>query len=103
MNTRKLYGIESLEKRFGKMTLALFIKSFRESEDLCQSAFAKKLKISRANLCDIEKGRKMPSISRAFSFAKKLDLPPMILVQLAIQDILKKEKIPLSINLKDAA
>ena len=58
---RKLVGIESLEKKFGPMTVGLFVRAFRETDDLSQVEFAEQLGLSRANLCDIEKGRKLVS------------------------------------------
>ena len=61
MNIKNYVGIEALEEKFGPMSVGLFIRSFREADDSSQVDFAKKLKISRANLCDIEKGRKLIS------------------------------------------
>ena len=82
MNIKQWYGESDLVKRFGNMTLGLFLIAFREAEDLSQVEFAKKLGISRANLCDIEKGRKIPSPARSARIAKKLKVPEKVLVQL---------------------
>ena len=57
MNIKNYVGLEVLEKKFGPMTVALFIRSIREADGVSQTDFAKKLKISRANLCDIEQKR----------------------------------------------
>jgi DNA-binding XRE family transcriptional regulator len=54
--TTKSY-FEKLEKKYGVMTFADMLKSWRESEDMSQTAFAKKICLSVQNLNDLEKGR----------------------------------------------
>ncbi len=100
MNIKNYVGIESLEVKFGPMTVALYIKSFREADEVSQTEFAKKLKISRANLCDIEKGRKLVSAERAVRFAKYLKVPEMTLIRLALQDLLREAQLNYRIELK---
>jgi transcriptional regulator with XRE-family HTH domain len=103
MNTKKWYGIRDLEQRFGRMTLGMFISSFRESEELSQTEYAKKLGLSRANLCDLEKGRKLISPERAAKLAKKMGIPEKVLIQLAIQDSLHEAKLKYTVELKAAS
>jgi len=88
MSTRKKYNIQDFERRYGRLTFAKFLISWRKSEDLSQVKFAEKLGISKANLCDLEKGRKGVSPERAAEIARKLGLPPAGLIQLALQDML---------------
>jgi transcriptional regulator with XRE-family HTH domain len=102
MNTKKWFGITDLENKYGPMTLGLFIRSFREADHLSQAVYAKKLKISRANLCDIEKGRKMVSPDRAAKLARQLKLPEAVLIQLSMQDQLRKYKLDYKVELKSA-
>ncbi len=102
MPTKRTYDIKSLERRFGPMTLGMFVRAMRESEGVSQSTFARKLKISRANLCDIEKERKNISASRAEKIAKILDVPEHLLVQLAIQDTLKNENLNYIVKVRAA-
>lgn len=103
MNTKNYVGIESLEKRFGPMTVALFIKAFREADGISQTEYAKKLKISRANLCDIEKGRKLISPQRASKIAKILKVPESTLLKLSIQDSLRQARLNYQIQLTKAS
>lgn len=84
------------------MTFGLFICAFREAEGVSQAEYAKKLGISRANLCDLEKGRKLPSPTRASHIAKKIMVSEEILVQLAIQDSLRDAKLKYRVELKAA-
>ena len=66
-------ALEFLEKhRGGPITFADVFESTRLGEEMSQVAFAKKLKISRSHLNDIEKGRKVVSPGRAARFAKIL-------------------------------
>jgi len=102
MTTKRWYGLKDLENKFGSMTIGLFLRAFRESEELSQVAYSKKLRLSRANLCDIEKGRKLVSPSRAAKMAKVLGVPPEVLIQLAIQDELRMAHLNYRVELKKA-
>ena len=54
---------------------------------------AKKLNISKQSLCDLEKGRRIPSPSRAAKIAKNLGMHPETFIQLAITDQFNEEKL----------
>jgi len=86
MTTRqRKFNLKSLERRFGTLTLGRFIAAWRLSECLSQREFARKISMSAANLCDIEKGRKGVSILKAAQIAKVIGFSPTVLVQLALQ------------------
>lgn len=102
MSTKSLIGIESLEAKFGPMTVGLFLKAIRESDDISQIDFAKRLKISRANLCDLEKERKLISPERAAKFARILKVPESALIRLALQDMLRAAHLNYQVQLKGA-
>jgi len=102
MTTKRSSSLKDLEKRFGIMTLGLFLRAFREAEDCSQAEYARTLKLSRANLCDIEKGRKLASPLRAAQLAKRIGVAEEILVKLAIQDILREAKLNYHVELKAA-
>jgi transcriptional regulator with XRE-family HTH domain len=102
MTTKNMIGIESLEAKFGPMTIGLFLKAIRESDDISQVDFAKKLKISRANLCDLEKERKLVSPERAAKFARILKVPESALIRLALQDMLRAAHLNYQVQLKGA-
>jgi plasmid maintenance system antidote protein VapI len=102
MSTKRFYDIKDLEKKYGPMTVGLFLRSFRESDELSQVDYAKKLRLSRANLCDIEKERKLVSPERAAKIAKILGVPQEVLVQLAIQDELRQARLDYHVELRKA-
>lgn len=91
---------EYLDKKYGKMSLGDLIKALRESDEISQSEFATKLKISRANLCDIEKNRKLVSPERAARFAQILKYPEKFFVKYALEDILRQSNLKYQIELK---
>ena len=102
MSIKNFDAIESLEKKYGPMTVGLFLRSIREADETSQTDFSKRLKISRANLCDLEKGRKLLSAERAAKFAKLLKVPESTLVKLSIQDMLRAAKLDYQVDLKKA-
>jgi transcriptional regulator with XRE-family HTH domain len=77
----------SLESKYGKMTLARFIKSYRLTESLTQSEFGKILGWSKGNICDIENGRRTIGTERA----KRLSFVTGIALDYILEIILNQE------------
>lgn len=100
MSTKSYF--EKLERQYGPLTFGGLLRAWRESEDLTQTAFAKKVGLSVQNLNDLEKGRRIPSPSRAARIAKKLKLPEMGMIQLALRDTLVKEGFHYDVKLESA-
>ena len=88
---KELYGHVS----FGEM-----LSSIRYSEGATQKNFAKKLKISQQDLCDIEKGRKNISMERAVQFAQLLNDSPEVFAEYVIQDQLYRAGLNCTIKVK---
>ncbi len=88
MRTRRKSKAMRLLERLtgGPLTLGEAIEAIRLGEEMSQSAFARQLGISRAHLCDIEKGRKAVSPERAARFARVLGYGEKQFVRLALQD-----------------
>lgn len=59
----------------GHISFADMLLSFRHAQELTQVEMADKLNISKQDLCNIEKGRKLVSVERAVSFANALKMP----------------------------
>jgi transcriptional regulator with XRE-family HTH domain len=81
------------------MTFGMAVEALRISAEFSQVAFAKKLGISRSQLCDIEKGRRPATIERAIRIAKVLGQPSKFFIKLALQDQLDEAKVPFQIEL----
>lgn len=69
----------------GPLTLGRLLQSIRLGEELSLDTFASHLGVSRANLCDIEKGRRGVSAERAAEWATKLGYHREQFVELALQ------------------
>ena len=81
---------EKHSKMVGPRSFALFMRVARTSLDLTQEAFGEKLGISRANVCDIEKGRHLVSTSFAIKVAKKAGLSEKMALMACLQDQVRK-------------
>ena len=90
MNIKKTYGSKELEKDFGQLTFGQALWSYRKCEEISQKKFALSLGISSQSLCDIEKGRKIPSPERAVRIAKLIGQPEKVWIELALQDTLRQ-------------
>lgn len=102
MSTKSNYSKE-LRQKYGRISFGRFLVAWRESEEMTQAQFARRIGLSSANLCDLEQGRRIPSPSRAKKIAKRLGIPEKSLVAMALQDSLFKEGFKYQVELKDVA
>lgn len=79
-----------LDEDVGPLSFALFMRVTRASLGLTQEELGKKLGLSRANICDIEKGRHLVSTELAVKVAKKAGLPEKMALQACLQDQVRK-------------
>lgn len=86
----------------GPLTLGRLLESIRMGDDKTLVEFAKQLKISRQNLCDIEKGRKLVSPERAARFAEVLGYSKEQFVKLALQSLLDQADLHMKVEVKAA-
>lgn len=93
MFTKKSKGssVFDLEKELlgGPLTFGRALEGLRISEEMSQTAFAKKLRVSRQYVCDVEKGRRLVSPEQAARFAEVFRHPPAVFVQLSLQDAVR--------------
>ncbi len=99
----KTFGLKSLEKRLGKVTVGELLHTWRVSEEMSLKDFGKLIGMSVANLCDIEKGRKGVSPEKAQHIAKTMGVPPALLIRLSIQESLQAAGLKYTIEVKPAA
>jgi transcriptional regulator with XRE-family HTH domain len=106
MITKKSKGSSAseLEQRIlkGSLTFGMAVEALRVGEELSQSQFARKLRISRQYLCDVEKGRRSVSPQQAAKFAKAFGHPPTVLVRLALQDAVRASGLKLKVSVEAA-
>ena len=94
----KYITTQDIEKAYGPLTFGNLLKAYREGDHLTQVEMAKKIKLSKQALNDIENGRKIPSISRAVVLAKKVGILPELAVELVLQDQLNREKLKMVVK-----
>lgn len=78
------------EKEVDFLSFALFIKVARNSLGLTQEEFGKMFGFTRANVCDIEKGRYVVSAAAAIKVARKAGLSEKAALQACLQDVILK-------------
>lgn len=104
MTTKKFVkASEFFEKNYEPLSLGQFLHTLRTSQEITQVEMAANLKISKQELCDIEKGRKLVSIERAILFAKKLKRSEVMFVKYTIDDHLRKSGSKLRVTFEEAA
>lgn len=105
MNT-KLKGAVSaddfFEKLAGPLTFGRFLSAVRLYMALSQAELARRLKVNRSRICDIEKERVLVSPSFARRIAKLGGFPELLAVKYCLQDQLRKAKIKCEVKLEAA-
>lgn len=101
---KKSDAIRFLEGITGEshVTFGKLLEAIRLGEKVSQVVFAKKLQVSKAHLCDIEKGRRFVSPERAAKFARRLGFSEARFVKLAVQDQLNEAGLKLRIEIEAA-
>lgn len=97
MNTKKTAD-KILEEMVGPINFGMFVRVCRTSLDLTQVEMAKKLKMARGTLCDIEKGRQLVSPKLALKIAKIAGMHEQFALELCLEDHLRKQKIKYKIK-----
>lgn len=91
---------EFFEKKLGPSTFGGFLSSVRELLEMTQAELARKLKVRRSMICDIEKGRVLVSPALAVKIAKLGGFPIEFAVKYALQDQLRRAKINMTVNVQ---
>ena len=84
------------------LSLGKLLEAIRLGEAISQSAFAKKLDISRSHLCDLEKGRKSVSAVKAAYYARILGYSEEQFVRLALQELLERSGLSFQVRIEAA-
>jgi transcriptional regulator with XRE-family HTH domain len=103
MTTKYKRLLPILKEMLGDVSFGDFLRSYRIANEFSQVAMAEKLDISKQELCDIEKNRKLVSIERGVIFAKKLEHSEKLFLMYIIDDQLRRSGVKLSFTLKESA
>ncbi|WP_413581346.1 helix-turn-helix domain-containing protein [Bdellovibrio sp. HCB288] len=103
MTIKKSSARRLLEKlNRGPITFGQMISGLRKCDELSQVELAKILKVSKAHLCDIEKGRRPVSIERAMDFANRMGYSPISFATRAMEDQARSAGLNVRIQLETA-
>ena len=91
-----------LEEIAGPLTFGSMLEAIRLGEEWSQVQMSRKLRVSRAHLCDIEKGRRSVSPERAAKFARTLGYSEAQFVQLALQQMIDSAGLRLDVAVSAA-
>ncbi len=94
---------KAIRKVTGPISFGEMLNSYRLANDYSQVAMAEILGISKQDLCNIEKGRKLVSIERAKTFAEALGMPSRTFAKYALQDQLSSAGIEGEVEINDVA
>lgn len=86
----------------GELSFGQLIQSLRRCDEISQSELAFQVGVSRARLCDIEKGRKSVTLNLAARLAKVMKYPPTYFISVALRDELKNAGLHYQVDLKAA-
>jgi transcriptional regulator with XRE-family HTH domain len=86
----------------GPLTFGEMIQSIRQADEISQADLARRMKISRAMLCDIEKGRRPVSVERAKVFAEVLGYSVTQFVAVAVEEQLRRSGFKAKVQLEAA-
>lgn len=86
----------------GPQTFGRMIEGLRICDELVQAELARRMKMTRSNLCAIEKGRRGVSIEMAAKFARVMGYSVDYFVKVAIQDQLRKAGLDITVDLRAA-
>ncbi|MGC1953036.1 MAG: helix-turn-helix transcriptional regulator [Gammaproteobacteria bacterium] len=94
---------EFLERIRGEpLSLGALLGAIREGEGWSQTRIGKLLGVSRAHICDIEKGRRLVTPDRAVRWAKALGYGEKQFVRLALQDQLRAAGVNMKVDVHAA-
>ena len=100
INKSTLDTIENISGK--KLTFGNLIWAIRQGEEMSQVKFAEKLAVSRQYLCDLEHGRRFASPKAAAKYANLLGYSTKQFVRLCLQDLVDRDGVNLTIDVKAA-
>lgn len=96
-------ALKYLLKEFGELSFSEMIHSLRTADEVTQAELAREIGISKGILCDIEKGRRLPTFEQAKNMAEYLGYPIEGFLSILIQDQLKQADLSMKVSLEKAS
>lgn len=88
-----------IEKMIGvRLSLGKLLWAIRQADGISQVEFAKKLRISKQHLCDLEHDRKTVSPKLAARYATKLGYSQEQFIRLSLQDLVDRDGLQVEVK-----
>jgi len=100
---KKVRAKSAIRKITSPISFGEMLQAYRGANEHTQVEMAEILGISKQDLCNIEKGRKLVSVERAISFANSLGMPSKTFAKYALQDQLHKAGIEGEVSINEVA
>lgn len=100
--TTKMKASDFFEKELGPMTFGAFLTAVRSLLEITQAELARKIKVSRSMICDIEKGRVLVSPALAHKIAKIAGFPSKFAIRFCLQDQLCRANLKMNVYVEAA-
>ena len=96
-------ALKFLQDQFGDLSFADMLNSLRTTDEVTQVDLAEAVGISKGLVCDIEKGRRLPTIEQAKVMAEYLGYLVEGFVSILIQDQLRKANLYMKVSVEKAS
>lgn len=103
MTTKSVDALEATKDLWNKMTFGGLIRSLRISDEISQLELAKKLRVSKQFLNDVEHNRKEVGIAFAKNVSSVLGYSIEPLLELLIRQQLKRQRLNYIVEVKKAS
>lgn len=104
MTIKKTNAVTFLESLLGgPLTFGQMLQSLRTTDEISQTDLAKKAKVSKGLICDIEKGRRDASIELAVKLARIMGYLPESFVSILLEEQIRRAKLNFKVILEKAA
>jgi transcriptional regulator with XRE-family HTH domain len=90
--TEKKFTIKDLEKKRGSLISGKVIRSLRRCQDMTLGQLVKKTNLSHSSLSNFELGKSIVGLKHIKKIAKAIGYSDAVLVELAVNEMLKKHK-----------
>jgi len=101
MSTKTIKILEKLTG--GPLTFAKMLEGIRKSDEVTQVDIANAVGVSKGLICDIEKGRRLPTFEQAKNIAKFLGYSVEGFISILIQDQLREANLKMKVTLEKAS
>ena len=99
INKKRKSATQRLEEKYGEPSFSDLLVAHRKCEGFSQVELARKLGMSRQNLCDLEKGRTTPSLERIEKISSYLGVSSIPFIEAVMKDFLKRRHKDLSLKI----